>query len=369
MTISTTHASNEVTEFISKFVMEYLKFNEFGNDMGSTENSIIMVNRKLTTTAGGEVSIPLVTNIPESEGKVGNSQLEGNETKQNNYGQLVRCEFHREAIAWTKRERKRTAIEALKAARMGLMNWKTALIRNHIIEQLSSITTQSTGVYGVTYTDATAAQKNEYNTNNADRLIYGNALGNTVVGNHAASLANITAADRMSGALLKVMKRAALRTTGTRITPIQVKQRNNEEWLKVYMPSFVFRDFSDDPAVQQAQRDANVRGATNPLFRGGDLIWDGMIVREVKDIPDLDDTGAGSVPLAPVHICGKVAAHVAYAQDAEFPKEERDYGFINGQGIELDYKVRKAVWASNDAETAYKDYGVYTGYLPSVADA
>ena len=46
-----------------------------------------------------------------------------------------------------------------------------------------------------------------------------------------------------------------------------------------------FRDFSQDSAVQQANRDARVRGVeTNPLFTGGELVLDGVIVREIPEM-------------------------------------------------------------------------------------
>ena len=53
----------------------------------------------------------------------------------------------------------------------------------------------------------------------------------------------------------------------------------------LFCPSLVFRDLMLDPVITAALQYAWNRGSDNPLFTAGDLIYDGVIIREIPELP------------------------------------------------------------------------------------
>jgi hypothetical protein len=101
---------------------------------------------------------------------------------------------------------------------------------------------------------------------------------------------------------------------------------------------------------------------SNPLFQSGDLIYDGVIIREIPEIPVISGAGASSIDVAPAFLCGAQAVGLAWGQEPTATRKvEDDYGFAPGVGIEEARGVEKMRF--ND-----KDHGMVTGYFASVAD-
>jgi hypothetical protein len=105
--------------------------------------------------------------------------------------------------------------------------------------------------------------------------------------------------------------------------------------------------------MTQANRDARPRDvAENPIFQDGDLIYDGIIHREVPEIDaiaantggtySLDGVGASSCDVRPVLLCGAQAVGIAWGQEPS-PKTDnvKDYGFRPGVAIEELLGVKK----------------------------
>jgi hypothetical protein len=136
------------------------------------------------------------------------------------------------------------------------------------------------------------------------------------------------------------------------------------------VPSFVFRDFKDHATITQANRDAMERGRDNPLFTGGDLLWDGIIVKELEDIAVLSGVGASSANVAPVYLTGAQAVGVGWAKRTKSVTEVFDYGDKFGVAIEEIRGIAKLTFGSGSSDTAdLKDHGLVTGFFASVADS
>ena len=135
----------------------------------------------------------------------------------------------------------------------------------------------------VTYAAATAAQRNTWLVNNADRVLFGTSTGNAVSGVYATALATVdNTADKMTAAQLTLAKRLA-RTASPKIRPIKIS--GDEEWYVVFVPSLVFRDLMLDPIIINSLQYAWNRGSDNPLFTAGDILYDGLILREIPELP------------------------------------------------------------------------------------
>jgi len=87
----------------------------------------------------------------------------------------------------------------------------------------------------------------------------------------------------------------------------------------------------------------------NPLFQDGDLMYDGVIIREVPEIDNfvtapwkLHAAGAGTSRVAPVFLCGQQAVMMAWGKMATPTfRDETDYQFIRGVGVKMCYGVAK----------------------------
>ena len=123
-------------------------------------------------------------------------------------------------------------------------------------------------------------------TDNADRVLFGGAAGNLVAGNFASSLANITSAMTLSAAMSMKAKRLA-KLANPRIRPYKLK--NGREYFVMFASSLAFRDLQADATIINANTQARPREGDgldkNPLFQDGDLLYNGIIFRE---IPEMD---------------------------------------------------------------------------------
>ena len=166
-------------------------------------------------------------------------------------------------------------------------------------------------------------------------MLFGAAVGNNSGNDHSASLANIdnTAAKLTTNVISLAKRRAQLASPA--IKPIRLNE--DEEWYVMFANSLSFRDLSKDPAMVQANREARAREGnsmnSNPLFTAL-LVWDGVIIREIPEIPVLAGVGAGGIDVGANFLCGAQAVGVGWAQRTKSTTDVRDYGFRTGVGVQ-----------------------------------
>jgi hypothetical protein len=246
------------------------------------------------------------------------------------------------------------------AGREVLKNWMMEKTRDDIITALHMIN-------GVAYGSATEAQKDTWLGDNADRVLFGNAVNNRSGTDHSASLGAVTAAMKLGPDEVSLMKRIA-KTASPKIRPVGTTE--DKQNYVLYVGSLAFRDFANNATIVQANRDALARGRDNPLFAAGDLLWDGVVIKEIEDIPSLGTVGASSAVIAPAFLCGAQAIGFAYAKRTTSKTEEFDYGDKHGVAIEEIRGIEKMTFGSGSTDTAdLKDHGIVTGYFGAAPDA
>src|SRR5262249_16189184 len=146
--------------------------------------------------------------------------LVGNEEQIDNFGDRMWIDWARNAVKLPKSEEQKSSIDLFGQARPLLEDWGKELQRDEIIDAFYAVPVNSTAppglgstngqrVNGVLFDLATAAQRNTWTTDNADRILFGGANGNLSAGNWAASAANVTSAMTLSAAAILKMKRFA----------------------------------------------------------------------------------------------------------------------------------------------------------------
>lgn len=355
-------AANRVKQWDSNFFKEYIRQHRFKRYMGSSENSIIQVQNDLTKKQGDAITIPLVGALNAAAGpNNGSTTLVGAEKALPNDGHRIAVRVVRDAVVVSMEEEQASPIAIRDAGKVSLKDLAGRYLRNDIITAMGSI-------QGVSYATATATQRNQWNAANVDRVLFGNSVS-LYNATHATALANITGTMRLSRSIVSLLKRraqSAITANGEGIRPFTFGE--DEETYVLFAGTEAFRDLKTD--LESVYRDARERSIDNPLFTGTtSLFWDGVVVREIPEIPATGNVGAASARVAPVYLCGAQALGVAYAQPTKTTvRKEDDYGFRNGVGFYELRGVEKVLWGQGNLTTA-KDWSMVTGFVAAPLDA
>lgn len=377
MAVTTIDSNNKLIQFTQQINREFVRQNMFSPYMSEGLDAIIRIRNELK--AGGEdMNIPIVTRLTGAG--VATGTLVGNEERIDNYGMRLRMEWARHAVVTTKAESQKDSADVFGEAKPLLSDWGKELQRDELIAAFMALPTEtlptSSGgvrVNGIQYDLATAAQKNTWNADNSDRILYGNSTANFNA-THATALLNVdTVNDKFTATNLSLLKRIAL-NADPHIRPYRTE--DGYEYYVAFCGTNPFRDLKI--SLETINKDARPRDVgANPIFQDGDQIYDGVIVRLVPEISrfvtnvwsTLLTAGTTSARVEPVFLCGQQAAVFGWGQMARptFRKED-DYGFVTGTGIEMAYGVAKMFKKHPNNGTALKQWGVATGFFASASD-
>jgi hypothetical protein len=360
-----TTAAERVVQWEDKFFSEYVRTNRFKRYMGTDENAIIQIKENLTKTKGDAITINLVGALDASAGpNNGSTTLVGNEKAMPNDGHKITVAVVRDAVTVNELEEQAAPIDILNAGKVALKDLCMRYLRNAIVSALSTIN-------GVAYGSASAGQKDAWLVDNADRVLFGAAKSNNAANVHATSLSNVDAVnDKLTGPVVELAKRmaqTAKTANGDGIRPYTYGE--DEETFVMFAPSVAFRDLRAWMVANGKWDTALERGPANPLFSGpNSILWDGVIVREIPEMPLLTGVGAAGINVAPCFLCGAQAIGIAWAQRTKTTiKKEDDYGYNKGVGFQEIRGIEKIQWGQGGVDA--KDWGVATVYVSGVADA
>ncbi|MCZ6897634.1 MAG: DUF4043 family protein [Betaproteobacteria bacterium] len=381
MASSTISSGNLTTRFQNEVKREFVRGGRFGPNTGTDINSIIQVNRNLK-----KVSIALVAKL-SGEGVTGSAQLTGSEETLSNFDFVMQPTYKRNGVLIDNEENELAEFDLFSEARPALMNWAMEKKRDEIIQAMGAVVAGTdyanyggtVGAFGAIA--STAAQNDTWNTNNQDRIVYGEDLANNSSGNHTTSLANITVATgKMDFSMVKLLKRTA-ENADPLIRPVMIK--SDEPWFVLYLGTFAFRDLQND--LETLHSDAQPRNDSNPLWSGGDLSLDGVIVKKVPEIDSLfidgttgpfggkwgagaasgdglDNGGDSGSRLSVGFFCGAQAVGFGLGRLPSFKRrKEDDYEHQNGVGISFKHDIKKTFYNT-------KQHGIVTSFHNAAGD-
>jgi len=378
MALTTIDTNNKLIKYTKEINREYVRENLFSPYMGEDLNSIIRVRQELKS--GGEVvNIPFVKRLKGAG--VGQGTLVGFEEKIDNYGMRAKVDWKRNAVVTNNAEEQKDSADIFGEAKPLLSDWGKSEQRDDIIEALMALPTETLPaadqtVNGLLYNIATTGQRDTWQTANADRIQYGALRANTVA-THAGSLATLDITnDKLTAANISLLKRVAM-NADPHIRPF--KTRDGYEYFVAFAGTNTFRDLKLD--LLPYNKDSRPREGNgmdkNPLFQDGDLIFDGIIIRQVPEISgfvtstwtNLLTAGTTSNRVEPVFLCGQQAAAIVWGRMAKptFRKED-DYQFLTGVGIEMCYGTVKMYSKHPMTGSNLVQSGVVQGFYASAAD-
>jgi N4-gp56 family major capsid protein len=347
-----------VQQWDDTFFLEYFDEVDFSDIMGDNENAIIQVKENLTKKKGDSVTFAFLNRLTNAA-TTGSDVLEGKEEDMTSRSHKVTIAKRRHGVRVSESDEQFSAIGLRDAMKPQLKNWS---MEKTIIGAMGSID-------GVAYATATAAQRNAWLVNNTDRVLFGAANANTVAGDHASSVLNIDAVnDTLTRAAVSLMKRKAT-LASPKIRPVR-DPGDRKRYYIMYVHPYAHRDLRTNLEALSANSTASNGAESARLFEGGDLYWDGVIVKELLDMPVYAGVGAAGIDVAPAYLLGAQAIGYAIARRWKTVTKEFDYGDKFGTAIDgLDgfAKLRFGTDANSDTGNT-KDNGVCTGLFAAVGD-
>lgn len=368
MAETTLATASEKQKWLSQYYAEYVRQSGFLPYMKRSPTGIIQVRYELQEEAGKTINIPLIVRL-KGTGVSGSATLDGAEEELGNYNCPISIDWRRNAVRVPKSTSFKTEIDLWGAAKDMLKTWEAEQLRDDIIRAMMSV------VQDVAFQESNETARDAWLAANSDRVLFGNAISNNSANDHSASLANCdTTNDKATVASASLAKRIA-KLADPHIRPYQTE--DGREYFVLFQGTRAFRDIKADPVMQQANRDARAREGSamdrNPLFQDGDLIYDGIIFREVPEIDAIaalagtnggfNGTGNGGADVRPNFLCGAQAVGIAWGQEPQFQTDlTKDYKFRPGVAIEELLRVNKIFFSS-------KQHGMVTWYTAAAADS
>ena len=348
-----------VQQWEDKFFTQYIQEGGFKALMGTAENSVIQVKEDLTKKQGDSITIALVNRLT-NQATTGSSVLEGNEEDMASRSMRIYVDKRRNAVRVSEMNEQKSAISLRTAARATLLDWAMEDTRDLIITALGSLN-------GTAFASRTAAIGDAWLVDNADRVQFGAAAaGYTDLSSDLALLD--TTSDLFNATALDAMILKA-KTASPKIRPMR-DPGNGKRYYVVFAHPNAFKNLRDSLDTEVLASTV-VQMEASKLFEGGDIFWNGAIVKEVDNLPIYANLGdSATTEVTPVYLCGAQALAVAYAKRWKTDTEDFDYGDKHGVVVESIYGVRKILFGTGTGDTDdLRDHGVVTGFFATTGTA
>lgn len=330
--------ANAKETWSTKYATEYVAQSGLLPFMSSADNAIIRVNTDLANK-GDLVHIPYIASL-KGAGVRGGATLEGGEEALLNYSTGIRVTHVRNAVMLPENETFKSEIDYANVARSGLKNWSAEELRDDLLSAMQHVPiaggndSDGTPIEDSykTVAAATTGEKNAYLTANYDRLMFGGAQAATSGTAFATAMATIDSTKTLNADTVSDAKNLAETSATFRITPYMTK--NGEKWYVMFVGARGFKQLRKDTRIEAANREARPREVeNNPLFTGGDLVWDGVIIKKIPELAGLGALGASGAAVDGAYLCGSNALGVAFARKPTFRTQPKDYDHKVGVGI------------------------------------
>lgn len=306
------------------------------------------------------ITIPLTAKLT-GNGITGDSELEGNEEAINAYSDQVAIDQIRAAVRLKgKLDEQKNVYNMRQDAKNKLAIWLREFIERQIFLKLAGVNnTTITDVAGnVVGTRAlwsnTPAQVPTADTGNG----YGTRYICADYTNGADSLAttDLITPELISRARIKASQKTA--SGGPRVNPLRI---DGVDHYVLFIHPWQAFDLRNNATFAQAQREAQSRGSTNPIFTGALGMWDNVLIYEHEYVPFLDISAVGNNFFAVASgtdisadcfralLCGQQAVVLAQTSDSmRMVEKEFDYENKVGYATGLIGGIQKLTFNSID---------------------
>lgn len=310
--------NNELTKkaWSEKMHRDAVKESYFSKFMSSTGDNIVHEKSELEKQKGDVVTLGLrmrLTGAGVEEGTL----LEGNEEALTTYAMQIRLAQYRHAV------RDASAISR-KRAMFDISAESQAALKDWLSEKIDSLAFDALGL---------GAGASDF----PSKIFYKTSGGVQATGVEATAKSALTAADgKLTLNLLSFLSTWA-KTGGNRsYIPLRpVKVDGKPYYVLLTHPDALY-DLRTSAEFQQAMREAEVRGPSNPLFENATAIWSSVIVHAHENCAIGTNAGAqNNIPYAKAALLGAQALCWAWGQRPEFVQEDFDFKDQLATGVNL----------------------------------
>ena len=353
MAETTVPTALQVEQWESTFWNTYIQTSPFKPLMGKSEGAVIQVKEKLGTMPGDKITFQLVSRLTNAA-TTGSSTLEGNEEDLTQRSMSVVVNKRRNGVRIPEMSEQQSAISLREAARVALQDWAMEDTRDMIIAELGALN-------GTLFAARTAAIADAWLVDNADRVVFGAGVGSFTDMSADLALLDTTNDIFNFGNLDRMILKA--KTASPKIRPMR-DSGNGKRYYVAFANPHAFKNLRDSLDTEVLASTV-VEMEASKLFEGGDILWNGCIVKEVDEMPIYANLGdAATTEVTPAYLCGAQAISVAYAKRWRSRTQEFDYGDKFGVAIDSIYGVEKNRFGTGVGDTDdLKDHGVVTGYF------
>ncbi len=347
-----------VQQWDDQFFREYIQ-DRFKELKGTGETSIIQMKEDLSKKPGDSLTYALVNRLT-NQATTGTNTLEGNEEDLVSRSMRVYVDKRRNAVRIPEMAEQRSAISLRNAARPTLLDWAMEDTRELYITALGSLN-------GTAFLSRTAAIGDAWLVDNLDRVHFGAGVGSGT--DLSADIALLdTTADLFTNVALDSMRLKAI-TAAPKIRPVRDPGNGKRYWIAMANP-YAFKNLRDSIDTEVLASTV-VQMEASKLFEGGDIMWNGIIVKEVDNIPIYLNIGdSATTEVTPVYLMGAQALAHANAKRWTTKEETFDYGDKEGVAVETIIGIRKLIFGSGTGDTSDpKDNGVVTGFFATTGAA
>lgn len=296
---------------------DFIYFKRF---MGTSENSIIQVKNELNGKEGQDVTFGLIMKLGGA-GVTGDATLEGNEEAITTYSMIVEIDQVRNACRSRGRLHDRSHYYDFRTNAKNLLKiWLAELVDQDIFNTLTANPTRALGedAAGTYRFDAT----------------YKNALA---------------AGDVTTTKGIDILWKLAQEPYNPGELVMRTINVDGVGHYVLILSGEAMYDLKQDATWAQGHREARERGKENPIFRGSDYLWSGVVVHQHKNITTFIDGGGAAVRGSLNLFLGAQAGVYAKADEPIWVEKRFDYDNKTGVAGGIIYGFEKSVFASGVA--------------------
>jgi N4-gp56 family major capsid protein len=332
------------------------------NFAGRGPNAMIQRITELTRTEkGARAVITLVTDL-ESDGVTGDYTLEDNEEEVKSYDQVIRIDQLRQANRHAGRLADQKSIVNFRNTSRDVLGY----YYGDRLDQMAFLT--MAGIDYVNKNDGGVRPVNPTGQNLGDLEYAADVTGGTAnrYKNWNAGGAGLVTADLAADTItapsydMLIELKAFAKTHYIR----GIKGPNNSEFYHVFMHPQGLAQLKQETDFRLNLQNAGVRGTGNPLFSGGLITQDGLIIHEHRHVPTTLGAASGSkwgnggtTDGQALLFCGAQALGMADLGLPYWVEENFDYGNQQGISVGKMYGFLKPVFRSI-YDDANEDFGV-----------
>ena len=269
------------------------------------KQTLILRKKDLTKKNGEYVRVPFSPLLTEAP-IIGDREAEGNEEEMDLYTQDVYIDQVRKPVRLKgDMDEKKSAYNLRMQAKHGIATYLSRFSEKDLFYKGSGLSTDTAEVKFANAPTAPSTYRN-------------------IWAGDSENVTDLTAADKMTVELISRAKvQATTEVSGVPVMP-SLDLPNDVEFI-MFMHPYQIYDLKRDPEWNVNQREAQVRGVDNPIFRGSPGQHDGVLIVPHPFVQTYSDWGAGTIAGARALFMGANAILLAEGRDAKWVEKSMDF--------------------------------------------